>query len=169
MPENLVGSTTTGYSLEFAHTRNEGIVGNPVGGVPPQNASLVRLYAPIEFLTVFWSGSCEGAPPILPSSKSYFTNQNRVLVAGGRYGVVTPTLGGHIWEVCGFFKFIVVGPEGLNSDFPLSVCPWEGTAATDFYIPAANFQTGIINPNSPPACGGLKPDPDVPLLQNPLG
>jgi len=167
MVENLPGASTTGYACEFEHTRSEGIYASPVAGKPPQNASLCRLHAPFELLTVYWSGSREGAPPVLPSSKSYFNNVNRVLIGGGRYGVVTPTLGGvHIWEVAGYFRYVVVGPEGLDSQFPLAVCPWEGTQASDFYIPAENFQTGILNPYSPyPA--GLSPDPDVPLL-NPI-
>ena len=163
MPENLDGATTTGYHVEFEHTRSEGIYASPVAGPPPQNASICRLHAPFELLTVYWSGIKEGAPPILPSSKSYFQNYNRLLLAGGRAGVVTPSLGGHIWEVCGFFRYVVVGPEGLDSMFCLAKCPWEGTANTEFYIPSENFQEGIINPNwiQP---GGLLPNPVVQQL-----
>jgi len=145
MLENLAIATTTGYALEFEHTRSEGIVASPVAGSVPQNASLVRLHAPMEYLTVYFAGERQGAPPILPSSKSYFQNYNRVLIAGGRYGFVIPTFGGHIWHVAGFFRYVVVGPEGLDSNFALAKMPWEGQAVTDFYVPADNFQAGMIN------------------------
>jgi hypothetical protein len=164
MPENLQGATTTGYAVEFEHFRSEGIEASPIAGPDPQNASLTRLHAPFEKLMVYWTATREGAPPILPSSKSFYQNYNRVLLRGGRRGVVTPTLGGHIWEAAGFFEFVVVGPEGLDSSFHLAKCPWEGTDVSDFYIPAQNFQAGIIDGAFYGPLGGLSINPDVPLL-----
>lgn len=166
--ENLPLGQTTSYSIEIAQTHAEGIIDNPVGGPAPQNASLVRLHAPFERISVYWSAVSEGKPPILPSDKSFLTNPNRVFLGGERHGVVTPTLVGHIWIAAGRYDYSVPGPEGLGSAFGLAKCPWEGTpsdGAQDFYIPVENFISGIINVSTPQNTG-LTPLVDVPLLQS---
>jgi hypothetical protein len=168
MPESLPGALTTTYTVQFAHSRVEGVSANPIAGPEPQNASLVRLHAPLEMLTVFWTATREGAAPRLPSSKSYFQNYNRVLLSGERVGIVVPNTVGHIWIAAGRFDYCVVGPEGLDSDFRLAKVPWESTDASDFYVPMANFELGIINSTPVPPLGGLPINPAVPLLQ-PLG
>jgi hypothetical protein len=119
----------------------------------------MRLFAPTEFLSVYFTCRREGAPPFIPSWKSYMNN-NRLFLGGDRIGAVVPILGGaHSWLVAGAYHFSLLnGPENLDSLFPLSMCPWEaqlGKQTTDFAIPAANFLTsGILNntvvgPNSP--------------------
>jgi hypothetical protein len=161
----------TGYSIQFAHAHAEGICVNPVAAKAPQNASIVRLHAPFEMLTVYWSACSLGKPPICPSYKSFFTNQNRLFIGGERYAVCTPDLVGHIWQAAGRLEFSVVAPEGLDSDFGLAKCPWEGTPldqALNFYLPSGNFKVGIIKPDSPlPA--GIKLDPDVGILNLQMG
>jgi len=168
--ENLVGcgATTTQYEVEFEHTHHEGIFTSPVGGEPPQNASVVRLHAPFEMLTVIWACSREGAPPDLPSHKAYLTNPNRIFLGGKRVGNITPSLGCHIFSVSGFFRFAIVGPEDLDSNFPLSACPWEtalgGAQVTDYMIPETSFlDTGIINPSAQPT--GLTPPAYIEALE----
>lgn len=160
MPENLPLAQTTGYSVQVVQRHSEGIVANPVAGPLPQNVSLVRLHAPVEYLSVYWSAVSEGKPPIVPTHKSFLQNVNRTFLGGERYGVITPTLVGHIWQIAGRYDYVVNAPEGLSSMFALAKCPWEGDAIIDFYMPAENFQTGIINPiwNQPI---GISPDNDV--------
>jgi len=166
MPENKPRANYTEYTTEFRHQRHEGICANPIAGPAPQNASLVRLHAPIEFLQVFWTATREGASPVLPSVKSYLANGNRLFLGGSRIGAITPTFGGHVYSVSGVYVFLVVAPEGLTSNFFLSKCPWEGYPtdnAMDFYIPKENFVSGILNPNWMQPVGIL-PDPDVSAL-----
>lgn len=143
--EEMLFCTTTTYAVEFSHSRNEGIVASPVAG-EEQNVSLARLHSPIEYLTVYWTATREGSPPILPSHLSYNANdnRNRVFLGGERHGIVTPTLAGHIWQACGHYRYVIVGPESLDSDFPLSMMPWEHKPE-DFYVPSSNFVTSIIN------------------------
>lgn len=167
MPEFLPLSQTTTYGVQICHSRSEGIMASPIAGPPPQNASLVRLHAPIEFITVYWTAVSHGKPPVLPSHKSFVQNYNRVFLSGERMGLVTPNIVGHIWHAAGSFLYVVVGPEGLSSMFPLAKCPWEGTAATDFYIPSENFQSGITNPYSVPT--GLPINPDAQQLNFQMG
>lgn len=164
--ENLALAQTTGYAVQIEHRRSEGIYASPVAGPGPQNASLVRLHAPFETISVYWTATSEGKPPVLPSHKSYLNNLNRVFLGGERVGVVTPTLVGHIWVAAGRYDYVVVGPEGLDSAFNLARCPWEtNLLAEDFYVPAANFVTsGILNPKQI-IPNTQYPDPDVLLLQ----
>lgn len=164
--ENLRGRQHTSYACQFLQTHQEGIVASPIAGPAPQNASLARWHAPFERISVYWTAVCEGAPPILPSHKSYLTNYNRLFLGGDRVGVVYPSLVGHIWMAAGVYHYQVMSPEGLTSPFLLSKMPWEGTAldnAVDFYVPASNFQTGILNPIwlQP---NGILSDPDVQAL-----
>lgn len=164
--ENLPMGQTSGYGIQFAHVHAEGLCVNPVAGIAPQQASIVRLHAPFELISVYWSAISRGVPPIVPSYQSFFTNSNRLFLGGERYGVVTPDLVGHIWQAAGRFDYSVVSPEGMDSAFMLAKCPWEGTAtdnAVDFYIPADNFKTGIINPTLIQPYGYVA-DPDVPVL-----
>jgi hypothetical protein len=165
--ENLPAGNTTTYSVEICHSRNEGIVASAVAGPVPQNASLVRLHAPVEMISVYWTAVSEGKPPTLPSSKSFLANYNRVLLAGERVGMVFPSLVGHTWMAAGVFHYCVVGPEGLDSNLGLSHCPWEKAPTTDFYIPSANFQGTILNTNAT-LPKGLTLDPDVVLLNQEL-
>lgn len=136
---------------------------SPIAGEGPANCSIVRLHAPLELIKVYWTAISEGKPPVLPSHKSYLANGNRVFLGGERVGIVTPALVGHYWSAAGYFLFAVVSPEGLSSDFSLARCPWEGTDASDFYIPSTHFQKGIINDNWLQPIG-VAPDPDVQLL-----
>jgi hypothetical protein len=168
--ESLPLSQTTAYAIEIAHNRSSGIAACPIAGPDPQFASLVRLHAAIEFVSVYWTATREGAPPILPSPNSYYQNTNRVFLGGERHGVVFPTMVGHIWMAVGRYDYALAGPEGLASKFPLSVTPWEalaGAVPTDFYIPAENFQAGILDSEQIPFQGSLsgQQDPDVPALQ----
>ena len=169
--EDMSMGQASGYAVEFVHTHSEGLCVNPVAGKGPQNASIVRLHAPFERISVYWFAISRGTPPVLPSYKSFFTNANRLFLGGERYGVVTPDLVGHIWQATGRFDYSVVAPEGLDSQFNFGKCPWEGLAtdnAVDFYIPAQYFQPGIINPtlNQP---YGFVADPDVPILNLQMG
>lgn len=164
--ENLALGQTVGYGVQIVHSVNEGIYASPVAGPPPQNASLVRLHAPFETISVYWSACSEGKPPIVPSSKSFIGNNNRVFLGGERVGICTPTLVGHIWQAAGVLHYCSVGGEvgGLDGDFFLAKCPWEGSLDTSFYLPKENFVTkGIFNPTyvQPP---GLPVDPDVQAL-----
>lgn len=162
--ENLPLAHTTTYGVQICHNHSEGIVASPVAGAPPQNCSLVRVHAGFETISVYWTAVSEGKPPVLPSHKAYLDNGNRLFMGGERVGVVTPTLAGHIWHAAGVFHFVVGTPEGLSSQMPLAKCPWEGTAAQDFYLPAENFQAaGILNQTwiQPP---GIAPHPAIAQL-----
>jgi hypothetical protein len=158
--------------VQFCHRRDDGLSASPVAGPPPQNASLVRLFAPIEFLSVYWSAVSEGKPPILPSYKSFNgLNGNRLFLRGERCGIVTPSALGHIWMAAGVYEYSVPATEDLDSVFVLSKCPWEGTptdVARDFYVPVQNFVVGLFNPFSTLEPGEVL-DPDVPRLQAPIG
>lgn len=166
--ENLELASTTTYTVQMAHRRTEGIVASPIAGPVPQNASLVRLHAPMEMITVYWTAISEGKPPRLPSHKSFATNYNRVFLGGERVGITYPSVVGHVWIAAGRFDYVVVGPEGLESRFALAKCPWEGTTASDFYIDASNFQrSGIFNPLAI-VPQGLSYDPDAILLNSEL-
>ena len=142
--ENMDGAQTTTYTVEFAHSRSEGIIALPVAG-EEQLVSLARLHSPFEYLSVYWTAVSQGKPPILPSHLSYISNGNRVFLGGERHGLVFPDIAGHIWQAAGVFHYVICGPESISSDFPLAMVPWESTP-TDFYIPAGNFVTGLINP-----------------------
>lgn len=177
MLENLKLAQTTQYTVEFAHNHSEGIVASAVAGQGPKNVSLARLHAPFERLSVYWTATREGAPPILPSPNSYLQNTNRVFIYGERHGIVCPTLVGHIWQAAGRYDYIVVAPEGLTSQFALATTPWEGNPS-DFYIPTANFVPGIISTGLDQFGQminetGVDANPDVLalniILQNPLG
>jgi hypothetical protein len=144
--ENLPRASVTNYSVQIAHSRIEGIVASPVAGPGIQNASLVRLHSPFERISVFWTAICTGAPPFIPSEKSYLKNMNRVFLGGERCGVVTPDMVGHIWHAAGRYDYIVLAAEGLSSPFCLAKVPWELGKVQDFYIPSTNFLSqGIIN------------------------
>lgn len=145
MPELLAMSGSTHYSVEYAHTRDEGIIACPVAGIE-QAVSLVRLHSPIEFLSVFWAATRDGAPPLLPKHTSYATNYNKVFLGGERHGVVYPAIVGHTWQAVGVFRYVINVPEGFLSDMPLGKCPWEGTELDDFYIPAENFVDRVMSP-----------------------
>jgi len=168
MPENLPLAQTGTYGVQFVHSRVEGISASPVAGSVLSNASLVRLHAPFELLSVYWSAISEGKPPVLPSHKSFAQNYNRVFIGGERVGIVTPNIVGHIWVAAGRYDYVVVGPEGLDSQFALAKCPWENDQSTNFYVPAENFVRGIINPtyNQPI---GIPVDPDIPGLDLQMG
>lgn len=162
--EKLPGAQHTTYAVQIVHTHSEGIVASPIAGKAPKNASLVRWHAPFEMMSVYWTVVSEGKPPLAPSHKIFFQNGNRAFLGGERVGVVYPNIVGHIFQMAGVLHFCVVAPEGLDSEFDLSKCPWEQTSLSDFCIPAANFlDTGIVNPNwhQPP---GILPDSDVPIL-----
>jgi hypothetical protein len=145
MPELLEDASSQQYEIEIVHSRNEGVIACPIAG-EEQAVSLIRLHSPIEFLSVYWSATKEGAPPILPSHDSFLTNYNRVFLGGHRHGVVIPTTNAHLWAAAGVFHYVVYEPEGMLSKFPLSKMPWEGTSVEDFYVPVENFQIGIVNP-----------------------
>lgn len=172
MPENLPYASYTEYTVQVVHSHESGVCVNPIAGTPPQYLSMVRLHAAMEFLQVFWTAMREGAPPILPSHKSYLTNYNRVFLGGARTAVVVPVFGAHSWSVSGVWVFALPVPEGMDSNFALSMPPWEGAGGlganmNDFMIPSQNFQSGILNPLNDPI--PLSPDPDVPLLNLQMG
>ena len=107
----------------------------------------------------------------MPSHKSFLTNFNRVFLGGKRSGLITETLGGvHIFHMAGFFRYSVVAPEGLDSNFPLSKAPWEtGLDVVDFMIPSTSFlPTGIVNPGVGLPTG-VPISPAVPLLDLQMG
>jgi hypothetical protein len=167
MPENSTAATTTEYQIERTRNRFEGIDASPIAGPGPQNASLVRLYAPIEFESVFFSASRVGAPPLVPSPDCFNTNNNRVFLGGQQSALVgVPTLdGGHTYCMAGCYYFAIVGPEGLGSNFRLGKMPWEDTTALGNFVPSTNFLAlGILDPTMN-STFGLAPDPYVPLLQ----
>jgi hypothetical protein len=162
--ENLLLGQTTGYGIQICHFHEEGIFDSPVAGAGPQNASIVRLYAPFERISIYWSALSKGKPPILPSEKSFLANpnaplnQNRVFLGGERYGIVTPDIVGHIWVASGVYHYSCPAPEGLSSNFGLANCPWENTpynTSQDFYIPLENFVVGLLA--QPPQNTGLQP------------
>jgi hypothetical protein len=164
MPEQLAVSSTTKYEIERARSRTEGILALPVAGRPPQNVSLVRLHAPIEFEVVYWSATRRGGPPVVPSPKSLAGNPNRVFLGGTQSAIVpVPTFGGHWFCLAGSYTYVIVGPEGLDSNFYLGRMPWETVGVDENYIPAANFQNGIVSFQSQKN-GQLPLDPDVQLL-----
>lgn len=152
MPELLPYNQHTTYATQFAHFHREGLAINPIAGAEPQAISIMRLHAPYEIMSVYWSAVCEGAPPLLPTHRSYFRNLNRVFLGGERYGSVTPTIAGHFWQAAGVYHYCIPIPEGLDSNFALGICPWEMgqnetylPASLDFYIPGNNFINGILN------------------------
>lgn len=163
--ESLFGAQTTTYGVQFVHRRNEGIVVNPVAGAAPQHASMVRLHAPLETLSVYWTAVRQGAPPIVPSTRSYRQNLNRVFLGGSRIGSCTPAMFGHFWVVSGNYEYLIVAPETLDSDFALARCPWETDQnLRDFYVPYQHFQEGIIN-DILSSNTGIALDPDVAFLE----
>ncbi len=169
--EKLVNAQTTTYAVQFTQTHTEGISAAPIAGPSPQNASLARLNAPFETMSVYWTAVKEGSPPILPSHKSYLNNLNRVFLGGERVGVVYPTLVGHIWMAAGRYDYVIMSPEGLSSRFCLNKLPWEGTAldnAVDFYVPSENFESGILNPTWIQPVG-ITPDIDVSAIELQMG
>lgn len=163
--ENFPLGQTNTYAVQFGHAHDEGLCVSPVAGPGPQNASIVRLYAPIEYMTIYWEVTSRGKPPLVPSHRGYARNSNRLFMGGERYGAMTPDYPlGHTFQMAGKLEFAIIAPEQLDSPFCLSMCPWEQTSIQDFMVPAANFlDTGILNPYSLPPRGVL-PDPDVPAL-----
>jgi hypothetical protein len=165
--ENLPLGQTTSYSVQIAHSRDEGIYASPVGGDEEVNCSIVRLHSPIERLSVFWMAVSEGKPPLVPSPLIYSKNGNRVFTGGDRVGVMTPAIVGHTFTMAGRLDYIVVAPEGLDSQFNLAMCPWEQAQVSDFYIPATNFlDTGIVNDGLNST--GILQEPYVPILAEQL-
>jgi len=164
--ENLANASYTEFTTEISHQRVEGIYASPVAGPGPQNASLVRLHAPFETITVYWTATREGAPPIIPSPNSYTNNLNRIFLGGARTGLVVPTFGGHSYSVSGVWVFQIVGPESLDGDLFLARTPWENSEQGRFMIPAQNFQKGILDATYIQPIG-LPVDPDV-ILLNPI-
>jgi len=158
MPENLPYAPNTEYSIERTRSRNEGIVALPIAGPVPQNVSIVRLHAPIEFEDVYWSASREGANPVVPSPRSLAGNLNRIFLGGSQSAIIpTQTLAGHIFVMSGHYRYVIVGPEGLDSTFYLGKQPWETTLGVDYnHMPAANFVTGLVSQQS-------QKDKDLPL------
>jgi len=166
--ENLPFAGSTTYAVQIVHQHVSGIIASPIAGRGPKNASLVRWHAPFEMMSVYWTAVSEGKPPRVPSHKGYFQNQNRAFLGGERVGVITPNIKGHLFHMAGRLDFVVMAPEGLDSEFDLAKCPWEDTGIEDFQIPADNFlDTGIINPkwNQP---SGISPDVKVAILNQEL-
>lgn len=168
--ENQQLASYTEFTTEIRHWHHEGVFASPVAGPGPQRMSLVQLHAQAEFMVVFWSGIREGAAPLVPSHKSFLTNLNRVFLGGFRDGLIEPTFGGHSYSLSGVWVFALSQPEGLDSNFNLSMCPWEAPSNTqgmmlaDFMVPSANFVNGILVPTT--AILQLPVDSNVQLLNN---
>lgn len=148
MPELHKLATHVTYAVEMGHSQSEGLTVCPVAGPAPQKASILRLHAPIETLSVSWIATREGAPPIVPSHKAFATNFNRVFLGGQRGADESPTFGGHIWSASGVYVYALLTAEGLDSDLPVAKVPWDDSSGIgEFFIPAANFDaSNIINP-----------------------
>jgi hypothetical protein len=149
--DKLVGASTTSYSIEIAHSHNEGLVALPIAGVGPRVTSIVRLHAAQEFITVYWSAIREGAAPVLPSWKSFIDDPNVVFLDGQRSAIVpSSVVGGHAFVCAGSYRYSLLLPRGLDSDFALGVQPWEMTYVANnllgaHFIPAENFIRGILS------------------------
>ena len=152
MLENQAFASYTEYTTEIHHQHDEGISVSAIAGDDDEFCSLTRLYSPIEFIQVFWTATREGAPPVLPSHKSYLGNYNRTFLGGARNALIVPIQGGHSFSVSGVYVYAVNFPEGLDSAFALGKCPWEGAGndnAKDYYVPTDSFVLGLLNPQSP--------------------
>lgn len=150
MPEQNKFATHVVYNIEIDHSHSTGLVACPVAGTDPQPASILRLHAPFELLAVNWTATRNGAPPVVPSHKSFLRNVNRMFLSGSRGGSEKPTIGAHIWSCAGVYLYSVAVPEGLDSDFPLAKVPWDNGQIGEFYIPAKYFDTQhILNPMQP--------------------
>lgn len=169
-PEEIDGATHTEYFVERVRSHESGICVNPIAGDPPQNASLVRLYAPVETELIRWRATRKGAAPIVPSPDSFDNNSNRLYLRGKQTASI-PTqdisLVGHTFTISGWYLYAIVGPEGLSSTFRLGAMPWEDPSAVLNYIPAENFITGILD-DTLQQPDGLPTDPDVLILNDPL-
>ena len=144
-----IGASTTSYYVEISHSRNEGLTPLAIAGPHPQQMTFVRTHAPFEMQSVYWSATREGGPPLIPSWKSFFQDQNVVFLWGQRSSVIPPSvINGHSFHVAGVYHYALAVPRGLDSAMMLGVQPWEigRLASNENYIPAENFIQGIICP-----------------------
>lgn len=169
VPENRPGATHTEYQIERVRSRNEGICASAIAGGYLENCSLVRLHSPIEYESIYWNACRHGAPPIVPGPECLDGNFNRVFLGGQQSAIVgVPAIEGHVFCMAGVYHFVIVGPEGLGSNFRLGKMPWELASELLNFIPSTNFiNSGIID-NTWNQPIGVPLDADVPLLQNPI-
>lgn len=145
------------------HSHSNGLAMMPTAGAFPQSASIVVLNGGLDMDFIGYAATRRGEPPQIPAPIS--TNPNRVFLAGERTGMfpMTDVAGVITYVVTGWFRFGILSPEGLASDFMLGDLPFPGVQ-TGQYIPGGYFLINLINQNLTQTLTNNVP-PIPPLIQ----
>jgi hypothetical protein len=158
MPQKKKEAYYSNYTIERSRKLVSGLYPMPVAGPNNQPVSFVRLHADYFVNLVIVDATRVGAPPEIPSP--YDVNPNEVLI-GARQGATEAQLAGGVkaYGVVAVYSYVPVNSPGLTADLPLGRLPYENTAASDSYIPAAAFKKGLLHQG--PAAG-FRPLPPMP-------
>lgn len=154
MPEIIVnnGAMTDTYSVERIHRRIGGNVIVPVAGGETDQPELVSLCSPYEIVRVIWSTTKEGGPPTVPSPADLIDMGgpgNCVFLDGWRSNaapMIRMDLVNHMWGMSGEYIYAILTPQGLSSNFPSGVLPFDNPSfnAYNATYQAADFSTKIL-------------------------
>ncbi len=145
MPQSFNNSLYDIYTaLRYRRHRN-GLAMMPVAGIFPKAAQVVALNGGLDNDLISWVAGRRGAPPVVPAPFS--KNPNRVFMGGEQIGQwANPDMSGVMtYYLAGWYRFGILSPEGLASDFMLGMVPFPGLTLQDQYIPRSYFQYGLIN------------------------
>jgi len=166
MTQQLVGSKYDAFHAMRCRTSNNGISVMPVAGPSPQPAAVVALNGGLEFDTIAFYAMKRGEPPTVPPPASL--NPNRIFLEGWQSAPFPVPDQGTImcYAIAGFYKWAILTPEGLESDFMLGQLPFPGLDP-DERFPSSYFNYQLINQNIARIIpGGPPPEYDYSLPTN---
>lgn len=133
------------FSAVRTRVSHNGIAVMPVAGPSPQPAVVVSLNGGLEYDWILCCAATMGRPPYVPAPIMPHNN-NRIFLQGGQSGVFPiPELGGaKAYGVLVWYKFGILTPEGLQSDFMLGNLPFPGLDQ-DERIPGGYFTYNLVN------------------------
>lgn len=132
------------FTAARRRTSDNGLAMMPTAGPYPQPAVVVALHGGLEYEEIYFVASRLGAPPIVPAP--YTKNANRVYLGGEQSAVFPmPEISGvKTYGVAGYYRWGILAPEGLESDFMIGQVPFPGLDK-DEYIPGVYFSYTLMN------------------------
>lgn len=141
------------YALR-TRKRDNGLGAMPTAGPSPQAAQVVVLHGSLEWDIVAYTATKRGEPPTVPAPAT--TNPNRVFMGGWQSGIfpIPDQVGVMEYTVAGYMRFLILSPEGLESDFMLGKLPFPGLDPNEYISATQYLSYQLLNERVVPALPG---------------
>lgn len=142
---------TTAYSCTRTFHRHEGTMAIPVAGTVDglEEASIVQLHSPFEYMTVTWIATAEGKPPTIPDPLTFSTVPNVAFHSRQISAPISIPIGtgkGYNWQVSGVYTYTLKKPRDIKANIPTGRIPFEtDNTADSFTIPATYFDANMLS------------------------